>query len=110
MSRIRRIHLVLTVFGLSALLLPLFTTLALPQVKKPSSYTGVVEGNFDEVMARMSAEQPAIQKKHADLLEARYDLANRAAQGVTMSRGKAVQDGPRAKLAAGVTWDDLGKM
>jgi cytochrome c peroxidase len=49
-------------------------------------------------------------QKHRSLLAERYDLANRAAAGVTMFRGKAVQDGVRAKLPAGVTWESLNGM
>ena len=37
----------------------------------------------------------------------RYDLSDKPAEGVTMSRGKAVQGGVRAKLPTGVTWDEL---
>ena len=44
------------------------------------------------------------------LLEARYDLKNDPAPGVTMSRGKAVQQGVRAKLKQGTTWERLGAM
>ena len=54
-------------------------------------------------MARMTQAKPEIQKRHADLLNERYDLSNRPVQGVTMSRGKPVQGGVRAKLPAGVT-------
>ena len=46
-------------------------------------------------------------KRQVDLLAERYDLANRAATGVTMSRGKAVQEGVRVKLPAGMTWEQL---
>ncbi|MDQ3212170.1 MAG: cytochrome B6, partial [Acidobacteriota bacterium] len=49
-------------------------------------------------------------KRQQDLLNARYDLANRPAQGVTMSRGKAVQDGVRVKLPANRTWERLAAM
>ena len=56
-------------------------------------------------MARMKAAQPAVQKRQADLLAERYELANRAATGVTMSRGKPVQEGVRVKLPAGTSWD-----
>jgi len=35
------------------------------------------------------------------MLAARYDLANRPAADAKMSRGKAVQDGVRVKLASG---------
>ena len=37
-------------------------------------------------------------KRQQALLAERYDLANRPAPGVTMSRGKPVQDGVRVKL------------
>ena len=45
-----------------------------------------------------------------DLLNERYDLSNRPAKGVTMSRGKPIQEGVRAKLPTGVTWEQLGGM
>jgi hypothetical protein len=65
---------------------------------------------FATTMARMKAAQPAIQKRQADLLADRYDLANRAATGATMSRGKPLQEGVRVKLPAGTTWDQLAGM
>ncbi len=63
-----------------------------------------------QVIQRTQQEKPAFAKRQQDLLNLRYDLANRAAPGVTMSRGKAVQDGVRVKLAAGMTWQQLGAM
>ncbi|RPI57733.1 MAG: cytochrome B6 [Acidobacteria bacterium] len=63
-----------------------------------------------QVVKRTQSEKPTIAKRQQDLLNARYDLANRPAPGVTMSRGKAVQDGVRVKLPAGVTWDKLAAM
>jgi cytochrome c peroxidase len=63
-----------------------------------------------QVIRRTQQEKPTFAKRHQDLLALRYDLANRAAAGVTMSRGKAVQDGVRVKLATGMTWDRLGAM
>ena len=62
---------------------------------------------FADVMARMKTAQPAVQKRQADLLAERYELANRAATGVTMSRGKPVQEGVRVKLPAGTSWAQL---
>lgn len=70
----------------------------------------VPKDDFKTVMARMKGEKAAIEKKHADLLAARYDLSNKPAPGVTMSRGKPVQQGVRAKLPAGVTWESLAEM
>ena len=44
------------------------------------------------------------------LLKDRYDLGDHPAQGVTMPRGKAVQEGVRVKLGSGATWDSLANM
>jgi len=79
--------------------------------QKPSSYAPVVIGeDFATIMARMKAAKPAVMKQHMDLLNERYDLSNRPAPGVTMSRGKPVQEGIRAKLPAGMTWEKLAAM
>jgi cytochrome c peroxidase len=78
---------------------------------KGSSYAPVDgKEDFAAVMARMKAAKAGIEKRHADLLAERYDLANRPATGVAMSRGKAVQEGVRARLPQGMTWDKLGAM
>ena len=60
---------------------------------------------FDAVLARMSRRRPASCRSSMTLLEERYDLADRPAPGVTMSRGKPVQGGVRVKLPQGMTWD-----
>jgi len=65
---------------------------------------------FAAVMARMKAAKPAVMKRQMDLLTERYDLANRAAAGVTMTRGKTVQEGVRARLSQGQTWAGLAAM
>jgi cytochrome c peroxidase len=76
--------------------------------RPPTSYAPVVSTEpFSAVMTRMAREKPAIMRRHQTLLEERYDLGNRPAQGVTMSRGKAVQGGVRVKLPSGVTWEQL---
>src|SRR5262249_61835288 len=66
--------------------------------------------DFATLMARMKAAKPEIAKKHNEMLAARYDLADRAADGAKMTRGKPIQAGPRAKLPAGGTWAQLGTM
>ena len=66
--------------------------------------------DFETVRKRMEQAKPAIQKKHADLLNLRYDLSDRPAKGVTMARGKPVQSGPRAKLNDGMTWQKLAAL
>jgi hypothetical protein len=63
-----------------------------------------------DVIARAHKEKPQFAKRQQDLLAARYDLSNRAAPGVTMTRGKPVQGGVRVKLPAGTTWDELGRL
>ena len=79
-----------------------------PAPRGATSYMPVdLKEPFAAVMARMKAAQPAVQKRQADLLAERYELANRAAAGVTMSRGKPVQEGVRVKLPAGTSWAQL---
>jgi len=62
---------------------------------------------FLSLTRRLQAEQPAYAKRQQDMLAFRYDLADRPARGVVMSRGKPVQDGVRVKLPAGLTWEKL---
>jgi len=76
----------------------------------PSSYLPVIEEDFGAVQTRMSAAKAAIMKRQMDLLGTRYDLSDRPAAGVTMSRGKPIQDGVRVRLPGGATWEALGKM
>ncbi len=79
--------------------------------KPPSSYSPVVaKESFEQTMARMSAAKAEVMKRHMDLLGDRYDLKDRPAKGVTMSRGKAVQEGVRVKLPTGMTWQQLAEM
>src|ERR1019366_10135322 len=65
---------------------------------------------FGATMARMKAAKAAIQKKQTDLLNERYDLSDRPVAGVTMERGKPLQEGIRVKLPAGMTWEKLASM
>ena len=82
-----------------------------PPSKGESSYSPVViKEAFEAIMTRMKTAKPEIMKRQMDLLSARYDLSNRPAQGVTMSRGKAIQEGVRVKLPAGATWVQLAAM
>ena len=78
---------------------------------KPSSYAPVVvTEDFDSVVSRMKAAKPEVMKRQMDLLSQRYDLSNRPAEGITMSRGKPIQQGVRVKLPAGMTWQKLAEM
>jgi len=87
------------------------TLLAQDANPPPTSYSPVViKEDFNTVMNRMKSEKPKIMSKQKSLLEERYDLSDRPAKGVAMSRGKPVQAGVRAKLRDGATWDGLAKM
>ena len=94
----------------SALLLILVSIFAFAQSpsRGESSYSPVViKESFEKTMTRMKAAKSEVMKRQMDLLNERYDLSNRTASGVTMSRGKPVQEGVRVKLPAGMTWERL---
>jgi cytochrome c peroxidase len=79
--------------------------------KPASSYAPVVpKETFEQVLKRMSASKADVVKSHLDLLAERYNLANRAAKGVTMSRGKEIQEGVRVLLPRGTTWESLAEL
>jgi cytochrome c peroxidase len=76
-----------------------------------SSYMDVkIEDPFQDMVKRRQQEKAERSKRHKQLLNNRYDLGNRPLAGATMTRGKKVQAGPRAKLKRGVTWEQLAKM
>jgi cytochrome c peroxidase len=76
-----------------------------------SSYAPVVlKEDFDSTVKRMKAAKEEVMKRQMDLLNERYDLSDKPAKGVTMSRGKAVQQGVRAKLPSTMTWQKLAEM
>src|SRR5258708_38382537 len=77
------------------------------EIKKrgDTSYMPIdIKEPFASIFKRMTADKPKIASRHRALLESRYDLSNRPAKGVTMLRGKPLQEAPRAKLPQGVTW------
>jgi cytochrome c peroxidase len=79
--------------------------------KKSSSYMPVViQEDFSSVMKRMTAAKAEIATRHTTLLEERYDLSDRPAPGVSMARGKAVQEGVRVRLPGDVDWGTLAAM
>ncbi|WP_171013764.1 cytochrome B6 [Chitinivorax sp. B] len=71
---------------------------------------GAVKDDFDSLVKRLQQEKPTYAKRHQTLLVERYDLSDRPATGVAMSRGKPVQEGVRVKLPQGMTWDKLAAM
>ncbi|UMR29111.1 hypothetical protein MJ904_18690 [Massilia sp. MB5] len=71
----------------------------------PSSYMPVVaKEDFNTTYQRMKAAKEGLMRRQAELLAGRYDLSNKAAPGVTMFRGKPVQEGVRVKLPRGTSW------
>ena len=72
--------------------------------------TATAEEDFPALVKRLQDAKPGFADRQQKLLTERYDMADRPAQGVSMSRGKPVQDGTRVKLPAGVTWDQLATM
>jgi hypothetical protein len=69
-----------------------------------------IDQPFAARMAQDVAAKPGIESEHQTLLERRYDLSDRPAQGLTMDRGKSLQEGVRVKLPAGTTWEQLAAM
>ena len=78
---------------------------------RSSSYAPVsIKEALETTAARMTAAKPEVMKRQMALLEARYDLSDRPAAGITMSRGKPIQEGVRARLPTGMTWESLAEM
>ena len=76
-----------------------------------ASYRPLPTVPLDVVRRNDEAAKPAVMRRQQNLLNERYDLANRPIPGVMMSGGrKAVQAGVRVKLRAGSTWDSLSQM
>jgi cytochrome c peroxidase len=97
--------------GIGAVLIALNLAYAQQEQRGQSSYMPVdITESFKSVESRLSNAKPQVEREHSDLLKDRYDLSDRPAQGVTMSRGKAMQEGVRVKLPQGMTWESLANM
>jgi len=66
--------------------------------------------DFPSLVKRLQSQKPEFAKRQQDLLQTRYDLSDRPAKDATMARGKPVQEGVRARLPKGATWDELAAM
>ncbi len=102
-------------WALLAMLATAFIAMGAPDAQesqqKGTSYAPVdLKEDAAIVMARMKAAKPEVMMRQMDLLKERYDIANRPAKNVTMSRGKPVQEGIRVKLPRGMTWEQLQAM
>lgn len=82
-----------------------------PTVTPASSYLPVrIEESFDQTRQRLEQAKPGIRQAHREMLAERYDLADRPATDTTMTRGKPVQQGARARLKPGLTWEKLAAL
>ncbi len=72
--------------------------------------TLATEETFSTLVLRLQQEEPTFAKRQQELLAERYDLSNHPAAGVTMSRGKPVQEGVRVKPPSGMTWEKPAAM
>ena len=101
----------LIILAVTGLILALGYAEAQQGERGQSSYMPVdITEPFASLMARLSAAKPSVEQEHNALLNERYDLGDHPAQGVTMDRGKPLQEGVRVKLPAGMTWDGLAAM
>lgn len=70
---------------------------------------GAAEG-FKGVVVRLKAEKAGFARRQQEMLNERYDLSNRPSMGSTMSGGKPLQQGLRARLPKGAEWGELEAM
>src|SRR5258705_3314888 len=78
------------------------------QPPQGKTYFPTVEQDFAKVRADDQAAKPTVIQRQQTLLAERYDLGNSPAPGLMMSGGrKAVQQGVRVKLPAGLTSEPL---
>jgi cytochrome c peroxidase len=97
--------LALTLGGSHAVLTPP------PPGPPPSSYLPVVAAeSLPALRDRLTATKAQVLLGHLRLLQERYDLTDRPLRGVTMSGGKAIQGGVRARLPRGRTWEELAAL
>jgi hypothetical protein len=100
---IRRRRIRLSFRLLFAILLTLYGNALGADKAPPSSYSPVVIKETPEaVMNRMKGEKPPIMKRQMDLLNQRYDLANRPDKGAAMTRGPDPAYGAGAEGSRGV--------
>jgi cytochrome c peroxidase len=70
----------------------------------------VAEESFKAVMDRDMREKAGVMRRQQTLLESRYDLGNRPMKLMMSGGRRAVQQGVRVKLPAGMTWERLAAM
>ena len=91
-------------------LFPFLTAFAATLLVCSAVAISAAEEDFTTLVNRLQQQKPTFAKRHQELLALRYDLADRPAQGVTMSRGKPVQEGVRVRLPKDMTWEKLATL
>jgi cytochrome c peroxidase len=87
-----------------------------PNAPPPPASCGDMNGGGDQhvdfptLMAQKVDEKPQAMERQLALLQARYDLGDRAWPTVSMTGGKPVQAGVRVLLSEGVTWRELARL
>jgi cytochrome c peroxidase len=87
-----------------------------PNTPPPPAACGDMNGGGDQhvdfigLMAAKAAEKPAVMERQLALLSFRYDLSDTPSSSVQMTRGKPIQQGVRARLADGQSWDALAAL
>jgi len=90
--------------------LVMLSSLPFAHAQQPNVFAAVDDReSFDQTRSRMEGNKDAVLRRHGQLLEQRYDLADRAGS-VTMSGGKPVQTGVRVRLPQGITWAELAEL
>src|SRR5439155_17950341 len=86
-----------------------------PPAPAASSYdqiAPVLQGKekFQDVLAKDKADKESVMARQKKLLDERYDLTPHPDPNLKMTRGKAIQVGPTARLAEGKTFEQLADM
>jgi cytochrome c peroxidase len=66
--------------------------------------------SFTEWLAFHRAQKPKLMADIRVYMASRYDFSGRAISGVSMTRGRPIMLGPVARIAAGLTFEELGRM
>ena len=86
-----------------------------PNSAPPPAVCGDMNGGGDQhvdfaaLRAAKIAEKPVAEQSQQQLLELRYDLSD-SPSDVTMTRGKPLQGGVRARLVEGLSWEALAEL
>jgi cytochrome c peroxidase len=86
-----------------------------PPAPTTSSYDQVApvllgKEKFQDVLARDKADLEAVMARQKKVLDERYDLTPHPDAKLTMTRGKPIQVGPKARLPDGMTFEKLASM